>query len=93
MTDRVARRVLVSGLVQGVAFRWSAREAALRLAVHGWVLNLPDRRVEAHIEGAPDAVERMLLWLGEGPPSARVIGVDVRSVPCEGATGFEVRFE
>ena len=91
MTDRVARRALVSGVVQGVAFRWSAREAARRLEVYGWVRNLADRRVEAHLEGPLDAVKSMVAWLGEGPPSARVTGVDVRSVPSEGADGFEVR--
>ena len=84
----------MSGRVQGVAFRWSAREAATRLGVAGWVRNLDDGRVEAWIEGPGDAVDAMLAWCGEGPPAARVTNLDVR--PGDAAAygpgaGFEVR--
>jgi acylphosphatase len=69
-------RALVRGRVQGVGFRWSAREVALGLGLKGWVRNLPSGDVETVAEGDPDAVARYVEWLREGPPSARVERVD-----------------
>jgi acylphosphatase len=68
--------VRVSGLVQGVFFRVSARDEATRLGVHGWVRNRRDGSVEALFQGTPDAVERMVAWSHNGPPGARVDRVD-----------------
>ena len=85
-----ARHVVISGSVQGVAFRWSTREEAVARGVAGWVRNLPDGRVEARIEGDPQAVEDLLGWLEEGPPSARVTGLDVRVASPEGSVGFDI---
>ncbi len=87
----VCRHVLVSGRVQGVAFRWYAREAAEGLGVSGWVRNLPDGRVEAWIEGEEGSVRAMLGWLEKGPPAAHVTGVQVSERDPEGVEGFEVR--
>ncbi len=53
-------RVIVEGRVQGVWFRDTTREEALRLGVAGWVRNLPDGRVEAVFEGPPTAVAALL---------------------------------
>ena len=82
---------VVSGRVQGVGFRWSASAEAERLGVAGWVRNLPDGTVEAEIEGTPDAVRRMLDWLGHGPAGAKVAGVDTTDTTVTGATVFEIR--
>ncbi len=90
MTSTVRRRVRVHGRVQGVGFRWSAREAARRAGVGGVVRNLPDGTVEAEVEGTPDAVDAMLAFLREGPPAALVTGVDVEDVPPVGETAFDV---
>lgn len=87
----IARRAFVRGVVQGVAFRWCAKEKARELGLAGWVQNLDDGRVEAWVEGAPAAVEEMLAWLRRGPPAARVTGVDVVEEPPSGAQRFEVR--
>lgn len=73
-------RVVVRGVVQGVGFRMAAVDAARPLAVAGFVRNLPDGTVEAEVEGAPDAVDRMLDWLRHGPPTAQVDGVEVHEV-------------
>lgn len=86
----IARRVVVRGRVQGVAFRWTARERARELAVGGWIRNLSDGRVEAHVEGDPGNVERMLAWLERGPSGARVDAVEVEDVAATGAPGFTV---
>jgi hydroxyethylthiazole kinase-like uncharacterized protein yjeF len=68
----VRRRAIVHGVVQGVGFRWSTREVAEGVGLVGSVRNQPDGSVEAQLEGDPEAVERMIAWLGEGPPGARV---------------------
>ena len=74
---RVARRFIVSGRVQGVGFRWFARDAATREGVTGWVRNLPDGDVEALVEGEAEAVTRMERALRSGPRGARVENVYV----------------
>ena len=67
-----AARFIVSGKVQGVFFRASAREEALRLGLRGWAKNLPDGRVEVIAAGDGAAMEDLAAWLREGPPMARV---------------------
>lgn len=85
------RRVVVSGVVQGVFFRDSCRMEAGAAGVSGWVRNLPDGRVEAVFEGAPEAVGRLVAWCGHGPAEAVVEEVRTVEEPPEGLTGFEVR--
>lgn len=75
MSDEACRRFRVSGRVQGVYFRASAREAARRLGLRGWVRNLPDGRVEALASGPAAAVDAFARWLADGPPQARVTAV------------------
>jgi acylphosphatase len=88
----VARRVLVSGRVQGVGFRFFVEEAARREGVRGWVRNLPDGRVEALFEGDDDAVTRVVQKVHRGPGGARVATVDVLEEPPEGLRAeFEIR--
>jgi acylphosphatase len=91
MTDRVARRVVVDGRVQGVFFRDETRRQARRLGVSGWVRNCPDGTVEAHLEGPPSAVDGLVRWLHEGPPHADVSAVRVGDAEPEGRDGFVVR--
>jgi acylphosphatase len=68
----VARRFTISGRVQGVGFRWFAKDVADREGVNGWVRNLPDGRVETLVEGDADAVSRVERALRMGPRGARV---------------------
>lgn len=75
-----ARTAKVIGRVQGVGFRWSAREVAVRLSLRGWVRNVADGSVEARFEGSRSAVERFSEWLRHGPPGARVDAIDLHSV-------------
>ena len=91
MESRIRRRVLVSGRVQGVAFRASARREARAAGVDGFARNLADGRVEAVFEGEPARVATLLAWCREGPSHARVDHVEVRDEPPEGISGFEVR--
>ena len=72
----IARLVVVHGRVQGVGYRDAAVQAAFTIDVSGWVRNRRDGTVEAHAQGAPDAVERFVEWCRRGPPLARVSNVD-----------------
>lgn len=73
--DRVTRRFLITGRVQGVYFRQSTRLEAERLAVGGLARNLPDGSVEVIAHGTHAAVESLREWLHRGPPAARVASV------------------
>ncbi len=77
----VTYKVVVSGMVQGVSFRSSMREVALRNGVKGWVKNRDDGAVEALVQGEEGGVEKLLEWAKVGPPGARV--VSLRCEPLE----------
>jgi acylphosphatase len=88
----LARRFVVRGVVQGVAFRWSTRRAAERLGVAGWVRKRPDGTVEAWAETDPARLDAFEAWLYDGPPAARVAAVESEPAEPAGLEGFEVRF-
>ena len=88
MSERLTRRLLIRGRVQGVWFRESMRIEAERLCVTGWVRNRMDGSVEAVIQGSAEAVEAMTRWSRRGPEAAQVTGVEVSE-----ATGSYARFE
>jgi len=69
--------VIVHGLVQGVWFRASTRDEAVRLCVSGWVRNLPDGSVEAVFEGEKKKVEEIVGWCHRGPSGAKVSKVEI----------------
>lgn len=85
--------ITVTGRVQGVGFRYALRNEAQRLGTRGWVRNRHDGAVEALVAGDPDAVEGVIAWAHDGPPSARVDDVDVveNSAVVESLGGFEIR--
>jgi acylphosphatase len=90
--DRIRRRVVVSGRVQGVGFRAATRSRAEAHGLAGWVRNLPDGSVEAAFEGDPEAVEAMLGFCRAGPRFAHVERLEVCEEPVEGLRRFEFRF-
>ena len=90
MSERVTRRLVIRGRVQGVWFRESMRIEAERLGLTGWVCNRLDGAVEAVVQGTPDGVEAITRWARRGPRDARVSGVEVSEASGEYA-GFEKR--
>ena len=86
-----ARRIRVSGIVQGVFFRAWTKEQAEQLGVTGWARNCPDGSVEAHLEGSGAAVEQLVQRLHTGPTHARVDDVKLEVVEPEGLGEFEIR--
>ena len=64
--------IFISGKVQGVYFRQSMKETAEKNNVKGWVKNLPDKRVEAVLEGEDSNIDAVIDWSRFGPPGAMV---------------------
>jgi acylphosphatase len=87
----IRRRVLISGRVQGVAFRDTCQRMATEQGVAGWVRNLGDGRVEAVFEGTAEQVDRMMAWVHDGPRLADVVDIAVQTEPAQGLTEFVVR--
>jgi len=85
LRGQAAFTAIVSGRVQGVGFRFSARREALRLGLTGWVRNLDDGDVELRAEGQRGALADFRAWLQEGPPGAWVERVDARPVEPTGS--------
>jgi acylphosphatase len=80
-----ARRFLISGRVQGVGFRWFASHLASELGLRGVVRNLRDGRVEVIAAGSDSALAQLAEALADGPPAARVDGVETSHVEDETA--------
>jgi acylphosphatase len=89
--DTVRRHVTVSGDVQGVFFRETARRKATEAGVSGWITNRSDGRVEAVFEGPAEAVDDLVEYCRVGPTAATVEDVDVQTEEPEGLSGFDVR--
>jgi acylphosphatase len=84
------RRLIITGRVQGVAYRAGMAREAQALGVVGWVRNRSDGSVEAMVAGTPEQVAAIMNWARRGPPAAQVDHVAVES----GAgifSGFEQR--
>lgn len=69
-------RLVVTGRVQGVGYRYFVVRQAERLGVVGWVRNREDGAVELEAEGEAAALGRLVEALWEGPALARVEGVE-----------------
>jgi acylphosphatase len=86
--------ITVTGRVQGVGFRYFAKDAADSLGITGWVRNNFERAVECEAQGEGEDLENFVSRLREGPPMSRVKDVAVNEVPVvDGAEyGFEITF-
>ena len=67
--------VIVSGVVQGVSYRYYVQDAATELSVTGWVQNLPDGTVEVLAQADGDTLKEFIEYLHEGSLHAKVEGV------------------
>jgi acylphosphatase len=80
----VARRFIISGMVQGVGYRFFAMRAAARHQVLGMVRNLRDGQVEVIAEGDRDAMDEFKKDLATGPMMAEVTGLEETDLPVTG---------
>jgi acylphosphatase len=87
---RVARDVVVHGVVQGVFFRASCQAQAQRVGVAGWARNESDGTVRVYVEGEAPGVEALVAWCRRGPRGAVVDRVDIDDAEPQGLRGFSV---
>lgn len=73
----VRAHLIISGRVQGVAFRYYAQDIAQSLGVKGWIRNCWDGKVEIVVEGEEEEVEKLINWCYRGPGSAIVEKVNI----------------
>jgi acylphosphatase len=91
--ELVRARIRVSGMVQGVGYRYFVRNAAIALGLDGSVRNMPDGSVEVVAEGEQGMVDGLIRQLRVGPRHASVDGVDVRwEAPRKDFSGFDYAF-
>jgi acylphosphatase len=83
--------IRVTGKVQGVFYRASARDEAERLGLSGFVRNEPDGSVYAEAEGEKETLDRFVEWCRRGPPHARVDMVAKTEGTLRDYQGFRVR--
>lgn len=82
------RHLIISGVVQGVGFRWRARQAANAAGVTGWVRNDSIGTVSMELQGTEAQLDRVLQTL-ERAPWIRIEGINARTIPVEaGERGF-----
>ncbi len=85
-------RLIVTGRVQGVGFRWATVAEAERLGLSGWVRNLPSGAVEILAEGDKDELHKLGAWARQGPSFASVSGVEEEWPEYRGEPGgFRIR--
>jgi acylphosphatase len=89
--ELVARLLRIHGRVQGVYYRASAQEEALRLGLSGWVRNRSDGSVEALVAGCDADVECFIRWAWQGPAAARVVDVEIQPAEAPEAGTFRMR--
>lgn len=79
-SEKVRKRMVFHGTVQGVGFRWQARRAAEELGLTGWVRNETDGTVTMEVQGTEEKIGRLLAEL-EGDRWIRIESVEERQIP------------
>ncbi|TDA26729.1 MAG: acylphosphatase [Archaeoglobi archaeon] len=86
-----AVEIYVSGIVQGVGFRYFTTRIARELGIKGFVKNLPDGRVYIYAVGEEESLEKFISTVRQGPPLAVVRDVEVRNAEVREFERFEVK--
>jgi len=87
------RAYRITGMVQGVGYRFFTRSQARALELNGWVCNKTDGSVEVHVEGVNHILDNFEQLLGQGPSTVHVD--EVKRIPSKDdsqLTEFEIRF-
>ena len=93
MPDRIRKRFVFFGNVQGVGFRWRARQAAAAAGASGWVRNDLRGSVTLELQGSREQIDAVLAAIERGR-YIRIEDVEAQSLPLEpGERGFTTRDE
>ena len=85
--------IFISGMVQGVCYRWFAEKKANSYRLKGWVKNLWDGRVEIVCEGEKGLIIDFTRELRVGPRMAEVRGVQIEWEEYKGEfDDFKIKF-
>ncbi|KZN57780.1 acylphosphatase [Pseudoalteromonas luteoviolacea] len=83
-------KFIVTGVVQGVGFRYHTKQMATRLGLFGFVKNLPDRSVAVVVYGEQSQIDKLANWLQQGPALASVESVQEEDIVQEIYSSFEI---
>jgi len=83
--------LIIKGRVQGVSYRYAAKEMAEDLSLTGWVKNTAEGHVEATVSGPEPALQQFIDWCRQGPRLAAVSDVIVQHVPEISFDDFSIR--
>ncbi len=83
--------IIVTGKVQGVFFRASAKEVAEQLNIKGFAQNQPDGSVRIEAEGDEENLNQFVEWCKQGPPRAEVKNVQITEEELNNFTRFEIK--
>jgi acylphosphatase len=90
MEKKLLYRIHVTGMVQGVGFRWSAAHEAWKRGVTGYVRNMPNGSVYIEAEGSREELERFAAWCRRGPGRGFVDTAEVQEGVPEGYSEFRI---
>ncbi len=76
----IRKRIIFSGHVQGVGFRWRAAKAAELYGCTGWVRNDWSGTVTMEIQGTEEQIDQVILMIEKGR-FVRIENMDVRTIP------------
>lgn len=82
--------IIVSGRVQGVFFRHSAKETAQHLNITGEVKNLNDGTVAIIATGTKEQLDQLIEWCKQGPPKANVAGIEIKNLSLQEFANFNI---
>ncbi len=83
-------RLVITGKVQGVFYRQSAKEKAIELRITGTVKNLPAGDVEIIATGYRKQLDNLIAWCKKGPPKAVVTNVLIEELPLQLFENFSI---
>jgi len=83
-------KIKITGRVQGVFFRQSAREKAISLGIKGTVRNCEDDSVEIIATGTKEQLDKLIQWCRVGPPRAEVTDVTSQELSLQEFRNFSI---
>ncbi len=84
-------QITITGKVQGVFFRHSAKRKADELGISGFVRNMPESSVYIEAEGEEKVLQEFIAWCRKGPELARVDHVTIEESPLVNEKGFSIK--
>lgn len=90
--ELISKTIIISGIVQGVGYRYSANKTAKSMGIKGFVKNNSDGTVLIRAEATPLQMQKFMKWCYEGPIGARVNDVSVKSEEFEDFKNFNIKY-